>query len=127
MNSVNIMGRLTKDPEIRLTSNQVQYCNFCIAVDAGKDREAYFFYCTAWKNTAVNIQKYFHKGDKIALTGNLTTRSYEDNSGQKRLITEILVNSFDFCESRHSTDQGQQQAPVVQDEQQPAGELPFEI
>jgi single-strand DNA-binding protein len=69
MNKVELIGRLTKEPEIKLTSNQTQYCNFTVAVDrrfkdANGQRQADFINCVGWKNTAVFIQKYFHKGNK---------------------------------------------------------------
>lgn len=126
MNSVNIMGRMVIEPECKLTANQNKYCSFRIAVNAGKDRDPYFIPVMAWNKTAENIQKYFHKGDLIAISGILTSRSYEDKDNQKRTIVEVLANSFDFCNGKKS-DQGQQ-AKQPQAETEPAApSLPFEI
>ena len=104
MNKVELVGRLTKDPEVKLTSNQTQFCNFTIAVDrrfkdANGQRQADFINCVAWRQTAVFIQKYFHKGNRIGLVGSIQTRSYDDQSGQKKFITEVVVDEAEFVES----------------------------
>ena len=104
MNKVELVGRLTKDPEVKLTSNQTQFCNFTIAVDrrfkdANGQRQADFINCVAWRQTAVFIQKYFHKGNRIGLVGSIQTRSYDDQNGQKKFITEVVVDEAEFVES----------------------------
>ena len=104
MNKVELVGRLTKDPEVKVTSNQTQFCNFTIAVDRRfKDqngqRQADFINCVAWRQTAVFIQKYFHKGNRIGLVGSIQTRSYDDQNGQKRFITEVVIDEAEFVES----------------------------
>ena len=104
MNKVELVGRLTKDPEVKLTSNQTQFCNFTVAVDrrfkdANGQRQADFINCVAWRQTAVFIQKYFHKGNRIGLVGSIQTRSYDDQSGQKKFITEVVVDEAEFVES----------------------------
>ena len=104
MNKVELVGRLTKDPEVKLTSNQTQFCNFTIAVDrrfkdANGQRQADFINCVAWRQTAVFIQKYFRKGNRIGLVGSIQTRSYDDQSGQKKFITEVVVDEAEFVES----------------------------
>lgn len=108
MNSVNIIGRLVADVELRKTNSNKSVCGFRIAVDAGKDKEAYFFNVVAWNGTAENIAKFFHKGSKIAISGILTSRSYENNEGKKVSVVEILANSFDFCDEKKAADQSQQ-------------------
>lgn len=143
MNKVELIGRLTKEPEIKLTSNQTQFCNFTIAVDrrfkdANGQRQADFINCVAWKQTAVFIQKYFHKGNRIGLTGSIQTRSFDDQNGQKRFVTEVIVDEAEFVESQPSQPQTQQEPsqaqPAPADELQfepnftvEAGELPFDI
>ena len=104
MNKVELVGRLTKDPEVKLTSNQTQFCNFTIAFDrrfkdANGQRQADFINCVAWRQTAVFIQKYFHKGNRIGLVGSIQTRSYDDQNGQKRFITEVVIDEAEFVES----------------------------
>ena len=99
------IGRLTKEPEIKLTSNQTQFCNFTIAVDrrfkdANGQRQADFINCVAWKQTAVFIQKYFHKGNRIGVVGSIQTRSFDDQNGQKKFVTEVIVDEAEFVESQ---------------------------
>ena len=107
MNKVELVGRLTKDPEVKLTSNQTQFCNFTVAVDrrfkdANGQRQADFINCVAWRQTAVFIQKYFHKGNRIGLVGSIQTRSYDDQNGQKKFITEVVIDEAEFVESSGS-------------------------
>ena len=143
MNKVELIGRLTKEPELKLTANQTQFCNFTIAVDrrfkdANGQRQADFINCIAWRQTAVFIQKYFHKGNRIGLTGSIQTRSFDDQNGQKRFVTEVIVDEAEFVESQPSQPQPQAQQEPAQPAQadnfqfEPnmtieAGELPFDI
>ena len=140
MNKVSLVGRITKDPEVKLTTNQTPYCNFTIAVDrrfkdANGQRQADFISCVAWGQTASFIQKYFRKGNKIGLVGSIQTRSYEDKNGQKRFITEVVVDEAEFVESTNNVvqqNQAETQAsPAVSvsetvQEEAPV-DLPFEI
>lgn len=123
MNSVNIMGRLCADVELKSTNSGKKVCNFRIAVDAGKDKDAYFLPVVAWNGTAENIAKFFHRGSKIALSGILTSRTYENNEGKKITVVEILANSFDFCDEKKAGGSDQAQ----QDETQPDDDMPFKI
>ena len=131
MNKAILVGRITADPEIKLTTNQTQFCNFTIAVDrrfkdANGNRQTDFINCVAWKNTAVFIQKYFHKGNRIGVVGSIQTRSYEDQNGQKRFVTEVVVDEAEFVDSQSKaepTEEPQQDAEPKQE----SGELPFEI
>lgn len=138
MNKCELVGRLTKDPELKLTSNQTAYCNFTIAVDrrfkdSNGQRQADFINCVAWKQTATFVQKYFHKGNRIGIVGSIQTRQYEDQQGAKHFVTEVIVDEAEFVESQTQTAPAPQtQAEPTQDnapaEEAPAvGELPFEI
>lgn len=138
MNKVELVGRLVKDPEVKLTSNQTKFCSFTIAVDrrykdANGQRQADFISCVAWKQTAEFIQKYFHKGNRIGICGSIQTRSYEDQNGQKHFITEVLAEEVEFVESQQevqpqATVQAEAPQQVVQEEPEGIqGELPFEI
>ena len=120
MNNVNLIGRLTKDIELRQTESGKAVCSFCIAVDGSKDL-TYFIDCVAWEARAEKIAQYFHKGDKIGIAGMITTRSWETSEGAKRKATEVLVNSFDFCTSKTETTEQTASTP------EPSGELPFEV
>lgn len=106
MNNVNIIGNLTKLPELRKTSDGKPVCGFCIAAPAGKDK-AYFIDCVAWGDKAETIAQNFKKGDKIGITGMITTRMFEHN-GENRKSTEVTVLSFDFCNGRKTEHQEDQ-------------------
>lgn len=99
MNSINIMGRLTKDPIIRTTRTGESVTPFVIAVDDGygDNKKTYFFDCVAWQHTAEFISKYFTKGQQIALTGKLTRRQYKTQQGENRTVVEIVVQEVNFC------------------------------
>ena len=104
------IGRLTKEPEVKNTSNQVTVCTFTVAVDrkfkdSNGQRQADFINCVAWRQTANFIGQYFHKGSRIGLTGSIQTRTYDDNSGQKRYVTEVVVDEAEFVESLNSSAQ----------------------
>ena len=131
MNKVILVGRITADPEIKLTSNQTQFCNFTIAVDrrfkdANGNRQTDFINCVAWKNTAVFIQKYFHKGNRIGVVGSIQTRSYEDQNGQKRFVTEVVVDEAEFVDSQSKAEPAEEPQQDAEPKQE-GGELPFEI
>lgn len=140
MNKVSLIGRLTKEPEIKMTSNQTQFCNFTIAVDrrfkdANGQRQADFINCVAWRQTAVFIQKYFRKGNKIGICGSIQTRSFDDQNGQKRFVTEVLAEEVEFVESQEKSSQEEKiesEAPIevnpnTGEVMNDGGSLPFEI
>lgn len=106
MNKVILMGRLTKDPEIRYTQNNTPVCSFTLAVDRrfSKDKQADFISCQAWQKTAEFISKYFQKGSMIAVVGRIQTRTWEDSEGKKRYITEVIVDEAYFTGSKSKTE-----------------------
>lgn len=134
MNKVILTGRLTKDIEVKTTSNDKEYCSFTIAVDrrfkdADGNRQADFISCTAWNKTAEFLGKYFHKGSRIGICGSIQTRSYEKD-GQKVFVTEVLVEEAEFLDSK--TDSQPQPQPKAQvqeqaEETESIGKLPFEL
>lgn len=104
MNKVQLVGRLTKEPEIKATSTQVNFCNFTVAVDRRfKDqngqRQADFINCVAWRQTADFIGKYFRKGSRIAICGTIQTRKFDDQNGVTRYVTEVIAEEAEFVES----------------------------
>lgn len=129
LNRVCIQGRLTKEPEVKNTSNQTAYANFTLACDRpykndqGKF-EADFINCTAWRQTALFIGQYFNKGDQIVVSGRLQTRSYEDNSGSKVKVTEVVVDEASFCGGNKPASKPQDQTPPPAPSDEP---LPFDI
>ena len=101
LNVVALMGRLVADPELRHTPNGVATCTFRIAVDrsfvrAGEERKADFIDIVVWRQTAEFVCKYFHKGNLIAVDGSIQTRTYQDQQGQNRTATEVVVDDAMF-------------------------------
>ena len=103
-NKVGIQGRFVADPELAETPSGVPVVTFRIASDSGfgDNKRTNFFNCVAWRNTAESIANFFKKGKQILAYGELQTRSYEDNEGKKRIVTDILVKEFFFCDTRQS-------------------------
>lgn len=108
MNKVILIGRLTADPELRQTQNGTSFCKFTVAVNrkfANKDtgeREADFISCQAWRQTAEFINRYFKKGQMIAVEGTLRTGSYQDknHSDVTHYTTDVLAENVEFCGSK---------------------------
>lgn len=107
LNTVNMMGRLTADPELRTTDNNTKVCSFRIAVpkpvkkNSENARElTNFFSCTAWNQNAENIVNYFKKGQRIIITGTLQNRDFVNKEGINVTVTEIIVDRFEFVEPR---------------------------
>lgn len=114
MNSVILMGRLTADPELKTTSNGINYCRFTVAVDrpykTGEEKKTDFINCVAWRNTAEFVSKWFEKGKMIAVQGSIQTGNYTNNDGVKVYTTDINVDKVHFCGSK--SDSGS--APTAQ-------------
>lgn len=127
MNKVILMGRLTKEPEIRYTpSNGTAVCQFTVAVDRRFKSEgqpqADFINCVAWRTTAEFVSKYFTKGSRIAIVGQIQTRTWDDNDGKRHYVTEVIADEVEFCESkRQQNDYAQTEAGYYDGmDQQPA-------
>ena len=113
MNKAILMGRLTKDPEIRYTAgNNTAVCQFTIAVDRRFKSEnqptADFIPIVAWRQTAEFVSKYFTKGSRIAVVGQIQTRSWDDMEGKKHYVTEVIADEVEFCESKRQDGNYQQ-------------------
>lgn len=105
LNRIVLIGRLTKDPELRYTpANGVAVATFTLAVDRrfsqGQQRETDFVPIVTWRNQAENCAKYLGKGSLVAVEGRLQIRSYEDREGQRRTIAEVVADSVQFLERR---------------------------
>lgn len=112
LNSVTIMGRLTTDPDLKTTQSGNSVTSFCIAVDRkyqvqGQEKKTDFIDIVAWRNTADFICRYFKKGSLIGIEGEIQTRTYTDQDGKNRKVTEILANNVSFCESKQSSNSNQ--------------------
>ena len=103
MNVVSLMGRITKDPDVR-QSGETSVTRFTVAVDRRFKREgedsADFISCVAFGKTADFVGKYFTKGSRIALTGRIQTGSYTNKDGNKVYTTDVIAESVEFCESK---------------------------
>lgn len=106
MNKVILLGRLVRDPEVRYsqTPEPLAVCSFTIAVNRAyskdKEQSADFVNCICFGKRGENIGQYFRKGNRIALTGRIQTRNYTDQQGNKRYVTEVVVDGFEFIESK---------------------------
>ena len=124
MNKILLQGRLTKDPEIRLTSKNDKVARFTIAVDRDFNREETdFINCVAFKATAAFIESYFAKGDMIIVCGRLHMQQYTSKDGSNRTAAEVMTDNVWFCGGKVKTKDAStdaQLAPVEDD-----GRLPF--
>jgi single-strand DNA-binding protein len=108
MNKVILMGRLTRDPELRYTSvNNTAVCSFTLAVDrrfskAGEEKQADFIPIVAWRSQAEFCSKYFYKGLKVAVVGSIQTRSWDDADGKRHYATEVIADEVYFAEGKRS-------------------------
>ena len=105
MNKVILIGRLTKDPELKKTNSGLSYVQFNLAVNRNYtsksgEKQADFINCVAWRTQADNLVKYIKKGGLIGIEGEIQTRTYDDKNGTKKYITEVLCNSIEFLESK---------------------------
>lgn len=110
MNKVVLIGRLTKDPETRATNSGKSVCSFTVACDRkfakqGEERKADFINCIAWGNSADAIGKFFSKGRRIALDGTIQVRNWTGNDGKTNYTTEVIVENWEFCESKTENQQ----------------------
>lgn len=109
MNYVILIGNVVADPDIRYVQGDIACCTFRIAVQRQYSRETDFFQCVAWRRTGETIHQYFRRGHKIAIVGSIQTRSYEVDD-QKRYVTEMIVDEFEFVQPR-GADDGRGDAP----------------
>lgn len=103
MNKVLLIGRLTRDPEIRYSQNNTAVARYTLAVDRFKrdaEQSADFIRCVCFNKTAEFAKQYFYKGKRIAITGRIQTGSYTDREGQTVYTTDIVVENQEFCESQ---------------------------
>ena len=117
MNKAILVGRLTRDPELRTTGSGVSVCSFTIAINirfknAEGNYDADFINCVAWRQQAELISKYFTKGRMIGIAGSIQTRNYE-RDGQRVYVTEIVVDEVDFVESKSQGDSAPASTPAA--------------
>ena len=108
MNKVFLIGRLTRDPELRYTGSNTAVATFSLAVNRNftnqqGEREADFINIVVWRKQAENVKNYLSQGSQVAIEGRIQTRSYDDNNGQKRYITEVVADNVEFLSSKNSS------------------------
>jgi single-strand DNA-binding protein len=130
MNKTILIGRVTRDIELKYTQNGTAVAKFNLAVDRrvkqGEDKQADFISCVAWGKQAEFVSKYFAKGSGMALVGRIQTGSYENSEGKKVYTTDVIVEEVNFVGGKKS--EGQQAAPQVPDTYAPINDdddLPF--
>ena len=110
LNHITIMGRLTRDPELRRTGSGIAVASFTVAVDRdfggrdGGERETDFIDCVAWRQTGEFVSKYFTKGSMIVVSGRLQIRNWNDKEGNKRRTAEVVAENCYFGESKRSNE-----------------------
>lgn len=135
INHVTLHGRFTDVPQLRKTNSGKSVCTFTLAVDRMKREDpADFINCVAWERTAEFINNYFTRGQEAAIEGRLANRQYEDRDGNKRYVTEVIIQTIDFCGSKNAArdNTGAEREPAYPAQQQTfeelddqTGELPF--
>lgn len=124
INKAILMGRLTRDPELRHTGTGTPVCSFSIAIDNGygENRQTDFINCVAWNKTAEFVSNYFTKGKMIIVIGRISTRSWEGQDGKKNYATEVVASEVSFGESKRSQEGGgaYQSAPYSGGSSRPA-------
>ncbi|WP_415597269.1 MULTISPECIES: single-stranded DNA-binding protein [Liquorilactobacillus] len=112
MNRTVLVGRLTKDPDLRYTSSGTAVASFLLAVNRSfknqsGEREADFINCIIWRKAAENFANFTHKGSLVGVDGRIQTRNYENKEGNRVYVTEIIVENFDLLESKSSNQNSQ--------------------
>lgn len=130
LNNVCLVGRMTKDAELRYTPNNQAVATFRLAVNRNfksqnGEREADFINCVIWRQQAENLANWAKKGALIGITGRIQTRSYENQQGQRVYVTEVIADSFQLLEFNKQNDQGHSQGQSQPDFSQQAE--PFSI
>ena len=148
LNHIVLMGRLTRDPELRYTSSNIPVASFSVAVDRdfnrGDEKQTDFINCVAWRQTGEFVSKYFTKGSMIVVSGRLQIRTYTARDGNTRTAAEVVADNVYFGESkrrddsnggypqdtyrapaRDGFDAAQKKASAFQEMDEADGELPF--
>ncbi|MCE2227852.1 single-stranded DNA-binding protein [Streptococcus thermophilus] len=124
MNSVCLVGRMTKDAELKYTGNNIAVATFNLAVNRpfkndNGERETDFINCVIWRKQAENLANWAKKGALIGITGRIQTRSYENQQGQRVYVTEVVAENFQMLESRSAREGGNANVGYNQQPQQP--------
>ena len=133
LNHITIMGRFTRDPEMRTTQSGVAVASFTLAVDrdfGGKDgaeKQTDFIDCTAWRHTAEFVSKYFSKGRMAVVSGRLQIYKYTDNDGNKRKAAKVIADNIYFGDSKKDGATGSQSDETASLTPAPSGFVPADV
>lgn len=121
LNNMTLQGRFVQDLELKHSQSGVPFCSFRLAWNEryGDKEQTLFLNCVCYRNTAEFVEKYFRKGDLTIVEGKLVTRSYDDSQGQKKYVTELIVDKIHFCGSKKDKEESQEEY-ITND-----GDLPF--
>lgn len=118
MNRVFLIGNLTRDPELSETNSGLSVCRFSVAVNrrrtGDEEPQTDFFNVTAWRAVADNVAKYCKKGNKVAVTGSIQIRTYENRDGQKRTSVEINADEVEFLTPKGSDESAPKRKPTLE-------------
>ncbi len=129
MNKVFLIGRLTRDPELRYTGSNIPVATFSLAVNrnfsnAAGEREADFINIVVWRKQAENVKNYLNQGSQVAIDGRIQTRSYDDQDGKKRYVTEVVADNVEFLGTKGSN---QNQSNITPEMPQEMGPTPYDF
>lgn len=132
INKAILMGRLTRDPELRHTGTGTAVCSFSIAIDNGygENKQTDFINCVAWNKTAEFVSNYFSKGKMIIVIGRISTRSWEGQDGKRNYATEVVASEVSFGESKRSQEgngSASYSAPASAQQVTPAPQVPQDL
>lgn len=118
MNKVFLIGNLTRDPELTETAGGVSVCHFAIAVNrsytsADGERQTDFFNVTAWRGLADNVARYTKKGNKVAVSGSIQIRTYDDNQGVRRTAVDVIAQDVEFLTAKSNSNEDFYDAPAA--------------
>lgn len=124
INNVVLVGRMTRDAELRMTQSNTAVASFTLAVNRpfknqNGEREADFINCVIWRQAAENLANWCKKGALVGITGNIQTRNYENQQGQRVYVTEVLANNFQLLESRSQQQSSNNNSMDISDDDSP--------
>lgn len=129
LNHITLMGRLTRDPELRRTGSGIAVASFTMAVDRdfsdkqSGEKETDFFECVAWRQTGEFVSKYFTKGRMIVVSGRLQVRKWKNKDGENRYSTEVVADNCYFGDSKKEESTGAGNPPAYYPEYEPASDF----
>ncbi len=127
MNQIQLIGRLTRNPELRYTPNNKPVASFTIAVNRIGQDTADFINCVVWNNQAKNLCKYQEKGSQIAIVGSLRVEKYQDNNGDNRYKTYVLANHIDYLDKKNKENGKDINVTTTEEKEDPFAEFGEEI